>query len=100
MGSTSAVNSPLATTVSVAASSAGAASTTMTGTGKVSSPQASSTTSSSGGTTFQCPPPAMPPMDPSIGMGPGLEQGSKTGNVASTQPQNRTGVNPINSQQS
>ena len=105
--STSAVNSPLATTVSVSAaaasSAASAASTTMTGTGKVSSPTASSTTSSSGGTTFQCPPPAMPPMDPSIGMGPaGLEQGSKTGNgnVASTQPQNRTGANPINSQQS
>merc|ERR1712008_637572 len=40
--------------------------------------------------------------DPSIGMGPDLEQGSKTGNghVASTQLQNRTGVNPINSQQS
>merc|ERR1711971_1544441 len=61
---------------------------------------ASSTTSSSGGTTFPAP---MPPMDPSIGMGPGgLEQGSKTGNgiMASTQPQNRTGANPINSQQS
>ena len=100
----SAVNSPLATTVSGAASAASsaasAASTTMTGSGKASSPQASSTTSSGGGTTFPAP---MPPMDPSIGMGPGgLEQGSKTGNgnVASTQPQNRTGANPINSQQS
>merc|ERR1712156_389791 len=79
---TSAVQSPLATTISTpAASSVSSASTTLT---KASSPLASGTSSS---TTFQCPPPAMPPIEsigPNMGGGVPLE-GSKTNVVSSQQ---------------
>ena len=87
---TSAVQSPLATTISTpAASSVASASTTLT---KASSPLASGTSSS---TTFQCPPPAMPPIE-SIGpMGGGVPlEGSKTNVVSSQQ---RTAI-PVSQQ--
>ena len=87
---TSAVQSPLATTISTpAASSVASASTTLT---KASSPLASGTSSS---TTFQCPPPAMPPIE-SIGpMGGGVPlEGSKTNVVSSQQ---RTSI-PVSQQ--